>query len=204
MILMFRNSTPFVNALKRIRELQDRYLPGHPTALGDYSQAEQDNARACTLLVHAEVEYYLEELARLLASEALARASNDEFDLLTSALLYNADSRSSELAASSAEDAIKGTVGLHGKIIAGNNGMKASDVSKLFKPFYFGDMNLDSELTAALDTFGTRRGEHAHVGAMGITKQVNAYEVRQDIDALCVLLESFDKGVMNRFAIAGG
>lgn len=59
----------FNSVRKRILNLGSCYLSSDVNPLGEYSQEQQDNARAYVLLSHAEIESFLEELS-LQAGEA--------------------------------------------------------------------------------------------------------------------------------------
>ena len=77
--------------------LRDRYLPEKPNEIGDYSEEQQDDARACILLVHAEAESYLEGLADELCTRVAELITNEHYDSLTSSFLYFYGSRTNEI-----------------------------------------------------------------------------------------------------------
>ena len=56
---------------RRIGKLRVHLLPFHFSPTGTYSADELDKARAYRLLVHAEIESYLEDSARRIANESL-------------------------------------------------------------------------------------------------------------------------------------
>ena len=197
---MCSNSELYCELRERIVSLERRYLPNTPDPLGDYSREAQDDARACVLLVHAEIEYYLESMSRLLADRAVNDIENGMHSALSAALLFNTDS--SKANSNSAQSAIKGAAGLHDKTVRGNNGLKSENMSKLFNPFFFGGVQPEIDLISELDSFGARRGESAHIGAVGIVKDTNAYEVREQIDKLVSLLSSFDYEMVAEFRLS--
>ena len=198
---MCSNSKQYCELRERIASLEERYLPSIADPLGEYPQDVQDNARACILLVHAEIEWYLENMSSLLADRAVNDVANEAHSALSAALLFNTDPGKEK--PDSALSAVKGAAGLHKKIVQGNNGLKSADVSKLFDPFFFGGMQPDTDLISELDSFGTKRGESAHIGAFGIVKEINAYETREQINKLVSLLGGFDCEIVARFRLDG-
>lgn len=120
----------------RTISLRDRYLPEKPNKIGDYSEEQQDDARACILLVHAEVESYLEGLAEELCAHVRELIAKEHYDSFTSSFLFFYGAKANELkGAGSLEDVAKGAVSLHLKVLHGNNGIKGKDISKMFDPF---------------------------------------------------------------------
>lgn len=192
----------YKNLSSRVGTLEERYLPKSPNPVGDYSDEEQDDAKACILLVHAEIEEYLENLAGKLCTIACEKLSRCEFDELTSAFLYSFGGRAKELeGASSLSSIAKGADALHRKAIGGNNGIKAKDVKKMFAPFSVGGLELEETLEASLDSFGTLRGKCAHAGSIGIKESINCYETRQKIDELMNGLSDFDERYIQAVAL---
>ena len=175
--------------------LRDRYLPEEPDEIGDYSEEQQDDARACILLVHAEAESYLEGLADELCTRVGELITNGHYDLLTSSFLYFYGARTNEIKdVKSLEDVAQGAVGLHRKVLHGNNGIKSKDISKMFNPFFVGGIDLDASLEQVLDSFGALRGKCAHSSFIGISEDINCYEIREQVNCLLSHLRGFDSG----------
>ncbi len=177
----------------RTISLRDRYLPEKPNKIGDYSEEQQDDARACILLVHAEVESYLEGLAEELCAHVRELIAKEHYDSFTSSFLFFYGAKANELkGAGSLEDVAKGAVSLHLKVLHGNSGIKGKDISKMFDPFFVGGIDLDLLLEQALDSFGTLRGKCAHSSFIGISEEINCYEIREQVISLLGLLDQFD------------
>lgn len=173
--------------------LRDRYLPEKPNEIGDYSEEQQDDARACILLVHAEVESYLEELAEELCAHVGELIAKEHYDSLTSSFLYFYGARTNEIKdVKSLEDVAKDAVALHGRVLHGNNGIKSKDISKMFNPFFVGGIDLGASLEQALDSFGALRGRCAHSSFIGISEDINCYEIREQVNCLLSHLRRFD------------
>lgn len=177
----------------RTISLRDRYLPEKPNEIGDYSEEQQDDARACILLVHAEAESYLEGLADELCTRVGELIANERYDSMTSSFLYFYGARTNEMKdAKSLEDVAKGAVALHGRVLHGNNGIKSKDISKMFDPFFVGGIDLDASLEQVLDSFGSLRGKCAHSSFIGISEEINCYEIREQMNCLLSHLRRFD------------
>lgn len=173
--------------------LRDRYLPEEPNEIGDYSEEQQDDARACILLVHAEAESYLEGLADELCTRVGELITNEHYDSLTSSFLYFYGARTNEIKdVKSLEDVAKGAVALHRRVLHGNNGIKSKDISKMFNPFFVGGIDLDASLEQVLDSFGALRGKCAHSSFIGISEAINCYEIREQVNCLLSHLKGFD------------
>lgn len=183
----------FDRLYSRSISLRDRYLPEKPNEIGDYSEEQQDDARACILLIHAEVESYLEELAERLCAHVGELIAKERYDSFTSSFLYFYGAKANELkGAGSLEDVAKGAVALHKKVLHGNNGIKGKDISKMFDPFFVGGIDLDVPLEQALDSFGALRGKCAHSTFIGVSEDINCYEIREQVNCLLELLRKFD------------
>lgn len=183
----------FDRLYSRSISLRDRYLPEKPNEIGDYSEEQQDDARACILLIHAEVESYLEELAERLCAHVGELIAKEHYDSLTSSFLFFYGARTNEIKdVKSLEDVAKGAVALHGRVLHGNNGIKSKDISKMFNPFFVGGIDLDASLEQVLDSFGALRGKCAHSSFIGISEDINCYEIREQVNCLLELLRKFD------------
>ncbi len=68
--------TKYQEFKKRIRDLGKNLLP-ESSATGTYTAAELDHVRGYRLLVHAEVESFLEDRVRYVANEALTKWNLD-------------------------------------------------------------------------------------------------------------------------------
>lgn len=61
---MAQNSSMYNNLYKRIQKLELCYLPTHNNPLVRYTKKEEDDIRAYSLLVHAELEFYFENISK--------------------------------------------------------------------------------------------------------------------------------------------
>src|SRR5271170_1595608 len=62
---------------RRLKKLRSRFLPKAFSPTGDYTDRELDHARGYRLLVHAEIEAYLEESAQRIANDSVKHFQAD-------------------------------------------------------------------------------------------------------------------------------
>lgn len=144
-----------------------RRLPkAQPT--GNYSDKQYDAVRAYRLLVHAELESCLEDLSR----EVLARSYNRFLSAgeIRPALTYicarygdNLSEQELKQEADPRGEAIKRAVQSHHKAISSNNGVKDINVLQLVGPLGIRRADLDPLWLADMTTFGSSRGDTAHL-----------------------------------------
>lgn len=200
------SSRQFIDLVRRVAALESRYLPEAEDILGDYSLEQQDDARSCILLSHAEIEDYLEQMAEVLCADVQDRFDMKEYNDISIRFLYFAGKKDAELKhPNSMESALKGFSTLFKKsVVKNNNGIKEKNLKNLFDPFFDVDDLFGSELLAQVDYLGTKRGECAHKGFVGIRQTINAYEVRNAIDCVVDGLFDFDTYMFNTLYIEKG
>lgn len=176
----------FIELEARIKTIESNMMPA-VNALGIYSDAEIDSIHAFVLLAHAEFECYIEEQAKILALTLENELKNDK-----------AGSRFARYHASKLSNS-------YSHIISENHGLKSKNLNNLFGPFGFCEddfNNIDTRFLAAMNSFGGRRGESAHLSAKRITKQPNPIAVQEAIQVIMDCLEKFEAEVI-RIRIKG-
>ena len=83
-----RLSNRFKELRSRLRELRLHLLPASFSPTGDYTDRQQDRARGYRLLVHAEIESYLEDVSRETVTQAIRdwKKSNKPSNIIVSFL----------------------------------------------------------------------------------------------------------------------
>ena len=192
------SSRQFVDLARRVAALENRYLPEAEDVLGDYSLVQQDDARSCIILSHAEIEDYLEQMAEMLCDDVKKRFDGQKYNETSIRFLYFAGKKDTELShPNSVASALNGFSALFKKsVIKNNNGIKEKDLKKLFDPFFDVDDLFGSELLAQVDYLGAKRGECAHKGFVGIQQTINAFEIRNAIDCVVDGLFDFDAHII--------
>ncbi len=136
----------FVDLSERIDELHFRFVPSlDPT--GSYSEAEYDAMSAFRLLVHAEIERFIESLVE----DALVRFTQ-------TIASWKRLGHSSQLVDSIINHFEKEMR----NAIKSNNGVKLKNILDLIKPIGLNGSNLDNIWLQTMDDYGKVRGGHAH------------------------------------------
>lgn len=138
---------------------------------GAYTPEERMKCQAFIVFSHAEIENYLEKIARRIMREAQSRWDRSALpDRVIASLLTF---RRTELAAppddirnppkkQSIKEIIKEAIKLQGEAIDDNNGIKPSNLSKLLAPLGVSDQEVEEALLIQLKNMGSRRGDFVH------------------------------------------
>lgn len=136
----------FAELSERVDDLHFRFVPSlEPT--GAYADADYDRMSAFRLLVHAEIERFIE----LLVEDALSR-------FLEKISLWKTAGCSSQLV-----DSLVAYMDRElRKDVQSNNGVKSKNILDLLKPLGLNGTHLDNFWLQTMDTYGKVRGGHAH------------------------------------------
>lgn len=163
--------------VERVGELRDRFLPAQsPT--GDYDADEVDHLGAYLLLVHAELEYFVEDVCSdravsLYVDLDAGRGSGPELTSFVRRCLVNRvaianEPTQEELARLiSLKELAHHAFSLYGKIVSQNHGIRDSNFRQLLTPLDLTIGNMGDDVREDLDALATARGFYAHhtVGA---------------------------------------
>lgn len=158
----------------QIAVLRVRFLPDPFDPLGQYADPDrvQDFSRAFLVLSHAEVESYIEGWAKNIASatekvwKRSSRAAPPLAFLLAS--IGERIKRVETLGAGGGDSPqrlqalVTKVFQTYYKRIKDNNGIKEKNVLRLFDPLGVPAVAYASTLLPALESLGSRRGQHAH------------------------------------------
>lgn len=161
----------------RVHSLKINFLPP-VNVMGKYTSHEEDKMRSFRMLVHAEMEHYLELVCEVFIADL-------ERDIQHSRGLGMARKMWAEKALVEAKSAK-----------ASNNGIKKSDILQMFKPFGFDDSFFDAVDPVFLDRmaeFGKNRGDVAHKSALRATYKINCAREGSMIIELMGYLVRFDE-----------
>jgi hypothetical protein len=158
---------------RRLKKLRVRFLPKTFSPTGTYTERQLDHARGYRLLVHAEIEAYLEERAQKLINESVKdfdqhkEAQNILMNLLSFHLNQQQVSMQQLKAiyatnAQHCKVALKKAQSAYNHVVATNNGIREDNVLKILLPLGLDTTKIDSAWLSTLDTFGKNRGEVAH------------------------------------------
>jgi hypothetical protein len=196
------------NLKLRCAALRKQYLPYHFSKTGTYSDDQLTRAAAFLLLVSAEFESYLEQLAMGLLTSLAARRAAGDFPaaLQTMAVAYAAKA---DIAVPTALGEIKTqpyAVRMHlacfhqaRRRIESNQGVKTYNLLGMFVPLGIDETKIDPDLFTDLNTFGARRGESAHNAVSAVTVLPNPPD---DLALARRLLKHFEK--FEKLVVAAG
>lgn len=144
-----------------------------------------------TLLCHAELEQFFEDIASRLADSALDQWNKEHtanYNLAALLLKWEL----SKLMDSSVADRPKAAVEQYKKtVIKTNNGIKARNLEAVYSPLGYEIEKEMPLLASSLDSYGTKRGAYAHEGHVGISHLPTWADATSDINNLIGLLPAY-------------
>jgi hypothetical protein len=166
---MRQGSVRYRGLTKRLAELRRHllsFIPNPPTSKLLYSKQELDLTRAYTLLVHAEIEAFCEEIA--LGKAQAAKAAYDKTGKVRPALrrmiayyIVRKHSSWSDVL-NPAREIVEVSFQSYRRTIQDNHGVKRRNLEKLLFPLGLLETQLDGTWLAQMDSFGSDRGGFAH------------------------------------------
>lgn len=149
---------------RRLEQLRRRLLPKAFSPTGNYSELQLDRTRGYRLLVHAEIEAFLEEKATEVVKNAfdLWRVDLKPRHTILSLLAF---CRPTEKLAKPLMEIVGFSFGQFNQIIRDNNGIKEDNLQKFLPSAGVDWTTMDGTWLSTLNSFGTARGEVAHASA---------------------------------------
>lgn len=201
-------STRYKELCARATELRKHLLPRKFSPTGNYTDIQLDRTRGYRMLVHAEIESYLEDIVKETVTDCIRNwKSNRKPSSLLIAFLasYHSswsvnDETSNEeiiqIAKSrkrkdSVSEIITAAMGQFVKIIEGNHGVREDNFKSLILPTGVDIDQLDQTWLTNLDNFGKLRGEIAHK-TKRTTTQVNPKDEFDRVKSLLKGLRDLD------------
>jgi len=199
-------STRYRALEQRVQQLEKRLLP--PTsATGSYTPRQLDLVRGYRLLVHAEIEAYLEDKVRACANASLRRFKADRRPrtVVMSLLAFHSPQKSvsvrqiKEIYAGGlihVEEMTAQATTAYNRAVSLNNGIRESNILQLLLPIGLLCSEINSTWLSTTDSFGAKRGETAHTSFQAqvqpdpVTEQAT---VKQILGGLLVLDERIKK-----------
>ena len=177
---------------------------------GTYDDRLLDRARAYRLLAHAEIEAFVEDIAKAAVIKRLSEWKNKRTpsQLIISFLAsYHAGFAADENDASTMpvtsrpfpkeriDDVIEKATIQYMNRIAENHGVRADNLRRVFLPVGVDFDALDQTWLTAIDEFGKRRGEVAHK-TIGAQQAIDPKTEYQNIQVLLLGLKELDAVVI--------
>ena len=157
-------SRRFTQLERRLDTLRSHFLLRF-SAIGDYSNREQDLARAYLILAHAEIEAFCEDRARAVAVKAQdlwnrkGRCSKVLVRLIN---FHNIESRRPWKRIDKSHEKVNAAIQSFMSSIDSNNGVREENLLRMFFPIGIELADLDNTWLATMDSFGKARGKVAH------------------------------------------
>jgi hypothetical protein len=173
----------------RERSLRATLLGASTTWGAPPSASEIDRALAYRVLMHAEIEQYLEDLVRhsIMAAQHLFLRDGKLGYVARNAIVHHQASRYLKQDASALVDLCDSSImahmprildttkdGIEGATLGNNNGVKPKDVRFLMGILGLSLSDIDPTLLDALKVFGTERGDAAHLGLREIRRRFSS------------------------------
>lgn len=193
----------------RVNQLKRHLLPSTFSPIGDYSSRQIDRAKGFRLLVHAEIESYLEDVSVSVVTNAIKQwksGGNASRSLVSFLASYHSswnivDTLNNEqlIAIAKSRRDIKDSVNaiidlaqtqFHSKVKS-NHGIKEENFLLLILPTGIDPSELDQTWITNLDSYGSLRGEIAHK-SHHTTGLVNPKDESDKVTALIKGLEDLD------------
>jgi hypothetical protein len=149
---------------KRVERLANSLLPPDNPA-GSYTDREKDQIHAYIVLAHAEIEDFLERLARYIADRARRDSTPPLCAPVISRLILYKSARSKEKIDAVSTDSVSGAVEYFENILEQNNGVRSENLFRMFMPLGLTHDDFDAVLMQNLDAFASHRGGIAHTAA---------------------------------------
>jgi hypothetical protein len=175
-----RQTIRFVELRKRLIELRRRMLPKKFSPTGDYSERQKDHARGYRLLVHAEIESYIEDIAKEVILNAIRKwddSGKPSQTIIAFLACYHSSWNPDDIETQSeviklaknrkcmgdcVKDIISAAVGQYMDQLKKNNGIKKKDLQRILVPTGVDLTTVDQTWLTNLDNFGEARGIVAH------------------------------------------
>lgn len=205
-------STRFRALQRRLSELRKYMLPSTFSPTGIYSSRQQDRARGYRVLAHAEIESYLEDMARESVTDAIRcwkSSGRPSMILLSFLAAYHSgwdleDERTNDEIIRLArrrtrvKDTVNEAIDIAQKqfvtVIQNNHGIKETNFKRLVLPLGVDVDALDSTWITNLDNFGSSRGETAHKAKMA-SGEINPEDEYETVKQLLVGLKELDSKI---------
>lgn len=158
-------------------------------------ESEEDRLQAYILLVHAEIEHFLEELGKEVVQSAVRASTPTSCRPLVSRLIYLKTKGTMEITRLDAA-LINSVTNFYEGVIEGNHGLKALHLMRLFMPLGLTHQDFDVVFLANMEAFGRKRGGIAHGGTRLIqgtqpsTERAKVDDIASDLQSLEITLRS--------------
>jgi len=193
-------------------------LPRVFSPTGDYSERQKDHARGYRLLAHAEIESYIEDVAKEVILKALGdwKRSQKPSRTIVSFIScyhsswnpYDADAQEEvhklalnrKCIADSAKEILDAASVQYAEQLKKNHGVRTSNLQRILVPAGVDLSALDQTWLTNLDNFGELRGKTAHNAAAKVTEAIDPKTEYDRVKNLLEGLTQLDKKLVELMA----
>lgn len=191
---MYKKTRKYRELCRRIKEIEKHLVRSFVVKnVMDLSERELDLCRGYKILCHAEIEYYFEEVARMILNESLLCWRNEKKVTLPIVGLLgnyekietndNIDTKINKVA----NDYLV-------KVLKGNHGIKEENLKKIYVNLGIDTSEFDLMWIMALSSYGSSRGTIAHTSAMA-QNPINIQEAIADTNYILNGIELFEQEI---------
>jgi hypothetical protein len=157
---------------------------------GGFMESEEDRLRAYILLVHAEIEFFLEELGKDVVEAAVRVSTAVNCRPVVSRLIYMKTKGTAEITRLT-PDLISGVTSFYEGIVDNNHGLRALHLMRLFMPLGLTHRDFDEVFLGNLEAFGRKRGGIAH-SSIRLIQGTQPSTERRKVNDIADYLKTFE------------
>jgi len=202
-----KQSTHFKQLTKNLSELEKAFLSMKKKTDGSYTVTELAMARAYELLVHAEIEYYFENIAREVVLTAYEKWKSDKKPshvLMSVTAFINIKEKIPEKVSSQKinkdeegliENRLQKYVNNYMTTINNNHGVKEINLLKILLPLGIHLNEIDTTFLISIDSFGRDRGKTAH-NSIKVQSLIDPFTKQGDVMNILTEIAKLDNKII--------
>jgi hypothetical protein len=178
--------------------LRHNFLPKDFSPIGQYEARQHDLARGYVLLVHAEIESYLEDRAREIANSAEKRwkTTGIHSRVIKSVVLFHNHSKNEPWKPfDRAAVKIQAALNSYASLISNNHGIKETNICRLLFPIGIEYHSLNATWLITVDSFGSFRGSLAHLSSIKTQQPIDPETEFKKVIEIVKGLRSLDRKI---------
>lgn len=187
-------SKDYAYLTKRHTEISETLLPTIRLD-GKYTKRESVRIAAYSVLMHAEIEHFLEKCATYVIDKSSKKWNDSKkFTACAGSVLSHYDFKD-EKRKKPLHQKLMLSFSHAKNIVSGNNGVRLNDTQKLYNLVGIDDLTPFETLFATLDAFGKRRGALAHKSITSANFLIDALTEKNEVSQIILELCAFDKHI---------
>lgn len=190
---MIKNTKFFRILQRRIKAIEKIFFPVK-NLKGNYNPEEKDKIRSYSILAHAELEYYFEEIARYKSLSAFSKFKNNSLYkstvLMGISSFHSCDCKQKN----DLKEIIQESHSYYHNMLRNNHGIKENNIKKILFPLGLLPDDIDPAWVSTLSSFSATRGEFAHTSG-SVKKIINPADIKNDLEIILKDLSDLDKKI---------